>query len=301
MKVGFIGLGEQGAPMAERVLGAGHELLVYARRPEVRAHFAQLGAEVVGAPAGLGRCELVEVCVMDDQQVEDVLVGNGILEAMAPGGVAAVHSTVHPDTCRRLGAVAEKHGVGLVDAPVSGGARAARAGRLVVLVGGDGVVFERCRPVFDSMGVVIHLGPLGSGQLAKVINNAFFMVQMGMSFELVRLARELSIDLEGLARALPGCTGASWVMTQYAASSFTHLVPVLAGGREHTIHTLEKDFGIFEYLVGRGGLDGDLVRQLADYGLKLLHRGGELVYDPAVDLAEYRRRIAMLDSPVASS
>jgi len=91
MKVGFIGLGEQGAPMAERVLGAGHELLVYARRPEVRAHFAQLGAEVVGAPAGLGRCELVEVCVMDDQQVEDVLVGNGILEAMAPGGVAAVH------------------------------------------------------------------------------------------------------------------------------------------------------------------------------------------------------------------
>jgi 3-hydroxyisobutyrate dehydrogenase len=301
MKVGFIGVGDQGAPMAERVPGAGHELLVYARRPEVRARFAELGAEVVGAPAALGGCELVEVCVVDDQQVEEVLVGDGIIEAMAPGALVAIHSTIHPDTCRRLGEAAEKRGVGLLDAPVSGGARGARAGRLVTLVGGDRAAFERCRPVFEAFGVAIHLGPLGSGQLAKLLNNAFFTVQMGVSFELARVATEMGIDLEGLGRAVPGCTAASWVMARYAASGFTHLAPVLAPGREHTIQIFDKDLGIFDEVVSQRGLDAELVQRIAAYGLELLHRGGKLIYDPAVDLAEYTRRIAVLDSSMASA
>ena len=301
MKVGFIGAGEQGGPMAERVLDAGHELLVWDRREEVRAHFAQLGAKVVEAPAELGGCELVEVCVVNDQQVRDVLISDAVLEAMAPGAVVAVHSTVHPDTCRGLAEVAEKYGVGFLDAPVSGGAKGARASRLAVMVGGDRTVFERCHPVFKAFGVAIHVGPVGSGQLVKLLNNAFFTVQMGVSYELARLASEMSIDLEGLGRVLPGGTAASWVMSQYAASGFSHLAPLIAAGREHVIRMVEKDVALFDGVIHQRGLDARLVQRFTTYGLELLHRGGTLIYDPAVDLPEYRRRVAVLDSPTATA
>jgi 3-hydroxyisobutyrate dehydrogenase len=300
MKVGFIGVGNQGGPIAERVLGAGHELLVYDRRTEARAHFAELGAEVVGAPAELGECELVEVAVVNDQQVEEVLISNGLFEAMAPGAMVAVHSTIHPDTCSRLGKVAERHGVSYLDAPVSGGARGAQAGRLMLLAGGDRTVFERCRPVFESFGVPIYLGPVGSGQLAKLLNNAFFMVQIGVSFELARLARDMNIDMEGLARALPGCS-APRQMGHYAASGFTHLAPVIATGFEHLVQLLEKDVALFDSVIQQRGLEAELVQRIEAHGLELLHRGGPLVYDPAVDLTEYRRRIGVLDSSTAAA
>jgi 3-hydroxyisobutyrate dehydrogenase-like beta-hydroxyacid dehydrogenase len=301
MKVGFVGLGNMGASMAERVLGAGSELLVYDISAEARAHFAELGAKVVEGPAELGGCDLVEVCVVNDQQVEEVLVSDGLLEAMAPGAMVAVHSTVHPDTSGRLGELAERRGVGFLDAPVSGGARGAQAGRLVVFVGGDRTVFDRCRPVFESFGVPIFLGPVGSGQLVKLLNNAFFMVQIGVSFELARLAREMNIDLDGLGRALPGSTAATWVNSHYAASGFTHLAPVLATGPEHLVRLMEKDIALFDGVIHEKGLDAGLVPSIAAYGLELLHRGGPLIYDPAVDLAEYTRRIAVLDSPPATT
>jgi 3-hydroxyisobutyrate dehydrogenase len=235
--------------------------------------------------------------------VDEVLMSDGIIEAMAPGGLVAIHSTVHPDTCRRLGDVAEQRGLGLLDAPVTGGgAKAAREGRLVTMVGGDRAAFQRCRSVFETFGVAIYLGPLGSGELAKLLNNAFVTVQMGISFELVRLANEIGIDLEGLGRALPGCTAAGWIMARYAASGFTHLTLPLAGGRrEHAIRLLEKDVGIFDEVVNQRGLDAELVQRLSVHGLQILRRGGNLVYDPAVDLSEYTRRIAVLDSSLVSA
>jgi 3-hydroxyisobutyrate dehydrogenase len=282
--------------MAARVLEAGHELFVYARRPEARAMFAELGASVVGKPAELGACELVEVCVVDDGQVDDVLIGDGIMDALLPGGVVAVHSTVHPDTCRRLGEIAEGRGLGLVDAPVTGGGQAAREGRLVTLVGGERATYERCRPVFEAFGVAIYLGPLGSGALAKLLNNAFVAVQLGMSFEMARLASELGIDLEGLSRAIPGSTSAGWVMSRYAASGFSHLAPALGAGRDHVIGMLEKDVAEFEKVIEQRGLDARLVQLFSTHAHQLLRRGGPLVHDPAVDQAEYMRRIAILDS-----
>jgi 3-hydroxyisobutyrate dehydrogenase-like beta-hydroxyacid dehydrogenase len=96
---------------------------------------------------------------------------------------------VHPTTCRKLGGLAAASGVEVIDAPVSGGgAKAAREARTVTLVGGTVEADERCLPIFETFGVAIHLGPLGSGQLTKLLNNVFFTVQMGASYELVRLA-----------------------------------------------------------------------------------------------------------------
>lgn len=295
MRVGFIGLGDQGSPMAERVLAAGYELMVYARRPEVGRHFAELGADLAESPADLGRCDLIEVCVVDDAQVDDVLLRGGILETMMPGAIVAIHSTVHPETCRRLGEQAQRFEVEVLDAPVSGGgAKAAREAQLVTLVGGSIAAYDQVRPVFECFGSSIYLGPLGSGQLAKLLNNLFFAVQMGASYELVRLGIELGIDREGLSRALPGCTAASWVLERYAASGFTHLAPPIGGGHQHVLRLLEKDVSTFERVAAQLGVDAAMLQDVALHGIRTYRRGGELVFDSQIDIAEYTRRISVL-------
>ena len=169
-RVGFIGLGSQGAPMARRIIGAGYPVTLWARRPGTLEPFADTGAKTAGTPAELAAAsDLVCLCVTADADVEQVIAGEGgVLAALAEGGVIAVHSTVHPDTCRRLAAEAATRGIRLIDAPVSGGAPAASAGRLLVMVGGDEPTVEFCRPVFASYGdPVVHLGPLGAGLVTK--------------------------------------------------------------------------------------------------------------------------------------
>jgi 3-hydroxyisobutyrate dehydrogenase-like beta-hydroxyacid dehydrogenase len=111
---------------------------------------------------------------------------------MTPGSVIAIHSTVHPDTCRELAKNAESHGVSVIDAPVSGGGGAAAEGRLLVMVGGDAEVVERCRPVFETYAdPVVHLGDLGSGQTTKLLNNLLFTANLGTAAATLSLANEL--------------------------------------------------------------------------------------------------------------
>jgi 3-hydroxyisobutyrate dehydrogenase len=124
-RVGFIGLGSQGGPMARCIVEGGYPLTLWARRPESVEPFGDAAATVVGTPAEVGAAsDVVGICVVADADVEDVaLRPDGVLAGMAPGGVVAVHSTIHPDTCRRLAEQAAGRGVAVVDAPVSGGAR----------------------------------------------------------------------------------------------------------------------------------------------------------------------------------
>src|SRR5437763_7759081 len=137
-RVGFIGLGSQGGPMAAQIAASGMPLTVWARRPEALEPYAESGAIVAATPAELGAAsEVVGICVVADADVEDVVLrDDGVLAGMAAGGVIAVHSTVHPDTCRRLAEQAASRGVAVVDAPVGGGGGAAAERNLRVLVGG---------------------------------------------------------------------------------------------------------------------------------------------------------------------
>jgi 3-hydroxyisobutyrate dehydrogenase len=133
-RVGFIGLGSQGGPMARRIIEAGYPVTLWARRPATLEPFADTNAKTAGSPAELAAAsDLVCVCVRDDADTEEVV--DAVLGGLAAGGVIAVHSTVHPDTCRRLAERAQAGGVRLIDAPVSGGAPAAEAGRLLVMAG----------------------------------------------------------------------------------------------------------------------------------------------------------------------
>ena len=137
--------------MARRIIEAGYPVTLWARRPATLEPFADTSAKTAGSPAELAAAsDLVCVCVRDDADTEEVV--DAVLGGLAPGGVIAVHSTVHPDTCRRLAERAQAGGVRLIDAPVSGGAPAAAAGRLLVMVGGDEATVEFGRPVFASYG-----------------------------------------------------------------------------------------------------------------------------------------------------
>ena len=235
-RVGFIGLGSQGGPMARRIIEAGYPVTLWARRPATLEPFADTDAKIAGSPAELAAAsDLVCVCVRDDADTEEVV--DAVLGGLAAGGVIAVHSTVHPDTCRRLAVRAQAAGVRLIDAPVSGGAPAAQAGRLLVMAGGDEEAVEFCRPVFGSYGdPVVHLGPVGSGQVTKLLNNAAFTAHLGVAVSLLALGQSLGVDQLRLADVISHGSGNSFALERVAAAGGT-----LARIGQHAGHLLRKD------------------------------------------------------------
>lgn len=222
-RVGFIGLGSQGGPMARRIVEDGYPLTVWARRAASVEAFADTAAVVAATPAELGAAsDVVGVCVVADSDVEGVLLGpEGVLVGMAPGSIVAVHSTVHPDTCRRLAERAAERDVAVVDAPVSGGGIAASERRLLVMAGGEDEHVARCRPVFETFAdPVIHLGPLGSGQTAKLLNNLVFTAQISLALDIFSFADRLGVDGAALAQVLAHGSGGSRAAAILAATGF---------------------------------------------------------------------------------
>jgi 3-hydroxyisobutyrate dehydrogenase len=240
-RVGFIGLGSQGGPMARRIVEGGYPLTLWARRPESVEPFGDTAATVVGTPAEVGAAsDVVGICVVADADVEDVVLRpEGVLAGMARGGVVAVHSTIHPDTCRRLAEQAAGRGVAVVDAPVSGGGPAASEGKLLIMAGGDAEHVDRCRPVFATFGdPVVHLGPLGSGQMAKLLNNLVFTAQITVALDTFSFADRLGVDRAALAQVLAHGSGGSRVAAILSASGFD-----TTGMRRHA-GVLRKDVRI---------------------------------------------------------
>jgi 3-hydroxyisobutyrate dehydrogenase len=231
MRVGFIGLGSQGAPMARRIVDSGYDLTLWARRPATLEAFGDTAAKSAQSPAELASVsDLVCICVVGDDDVREVLHGDtGVLAGLTPGGIVAIHSTVHPDTCRELADSAAAHGVSLVDAPVSGGGPAAEAGTLLVMVGGDDEIAERCRPVFATYGdPIVHLGPLGSGQVTKILNNVLFTANLGAAISTLELGESLGLDRNRLCDVLNNGSATSKALTSIAGfgGSLNRLAPI---------------------------------------------------------------------------
>ena len=194
--VGFVGLGQIGRPMAQRLASAEVDLWVY----DVAAPATQEFSNVAESVGELGeRCDVVCVMVRDDAQVRDVL--DRLLATAKPGLVVAVHSTVHPDTVADLTAVAAARQVELLDAPVSGGAMAASDGTLAIMVGGPEPAYDMVKPVFDAMGsLVVRFGPVGAGTKAKLARNLLHFVAFTAVGEAQHLAESANLDLEELGR-----------------------------------------------------------------------------------------------------
>jgi len=201
-RIGFIGLGSMGAPMAKRLLDWPGGLTVCDMRAEAVTPFVEAGAEAAASAGELAaKCAVISVVVVDDAQVRQV-VGE-LLETAAPGTTVAVHSTISDSTAVELAARCADHGVELVDAPVSGGAPGANRGALAVMVGGSETAFARVREPFGCFGdLIVHAGPVGAGTRMKLARNLVHFVAFTAATEAQRLAEAAGLDITTLGKVV---------------------------------------------------------------------------------------------------
>jgi len=212
-RVGFIGLGIMGSRMAANLRAAGFELTVWSRTTDAAAAWAERhGAKLAASPAKLaGECEVVITMVVDGEQVESVLLGpEGVAAGAGKGLLCVDMSTISPTETRRLGSALGERGLRLVDAPVTGSSPRAEDGTLTIMAGGEKADVERAWPLFEAMGeLVVHVGPLGQGEMLKLINNAVAAANLVTVGQALLLARATDVDLDALQEVLSAGSGGS--------------------------------------------------------------------------------------------
>jgi 3-hydroxyisobutyrate dehydrogenase-like beta-hydroxyacid dehydrogenase len=253
--------------MARRIVEGGYPTTLWARKPATLEPFADTPAKIAESPAELAAAsDLVCLCVVGDADIEEITGDqHGLLAAMKPGSVIAVHSTVHPDTCRKLAKKAAAQGVSIIDAPVSGGGAAASQGRLMVMVGGDAEVVERCRPVFETYAdPVVHLGELGSGQTTKLLNNLLFTANLGTAAATLSLAQALGVSPDRLTEVVSRSSGNSFALNALGGIGGLERLGGLAGT------LLQKDVRLVVDLAEQAAAQGGAVLDAADAALTLM-------------------------------
>ncbi|HKI57285.1 MAG TPA: NAD(P)-dependent oxidoreductase [Trueperaceae bacterium] len=242
MRIGFIGLGTMGAPMARRLLEAGFDLSVHNRTREREEPLAALGARRAATPRECARDrELVITMVSDTPDVQAVVLGEeGAVEGMDASTVLVDMSTISPATTRLIAAALGDHGVAMLDAPVSGGSEGAEKGTLSIMVGGDAGVLERARPVLEVLGrTITHVGPIGSGQVTKAVNQVIIAGTYAAVAEGLALAMAAGIDVEAAHAAVSGGAAGSWGLTNRGPNMIHDHYPLGFRTRLH-----RKDLGI---------------------------------------------------------
>ena len=202
---GVIGVGTMGGPIAGHLLQKGYAVTVYDVKRELAEDLGKKGARPARAPKEVAaNSELTLVIVVDDAQVKEVCLGEeGALEGAQSGSIVAICSTVHPSTCREVGEEARARGIHVLDSPMVRGVWAALEGKLLLMVGGDARVLDRCRPALSAFASdVCHLGELGSGQVGKIVNNLILWACLMATKEGLNLARSQGMDLGVLREAL---------------------------------------------------------------------------------------------------
>ena len=218
MRVGFIGLGIMGKPMARNLTRAGHALTLYARRPETLRDLIEAGATLASSPAEVARLtEVVITMLPNAPEVEEVVLGaQGVLNGAQPGAIVVDMSTIAPAASRHLAAACGARGMAFLDAPVSGGSVGAERGTLTIMAGGDASAFDRCRPLFEAMGrpeTIFHVGPSGSGEVVKLANNILCGVIAAATAEALTLGVKNGVDVPTLATIIGVSSGASWQLS----------------------------------------------------------------------------------------
>ncbi|HVL81045.1 MAG TPA: NAD(P)-dependent oxidoreductase [Actinomycetota bacterium] len=264
-RIGFVGLGTMGAPMARNLLSAGFAVTVHNRTRVKEEPLAALGAARAATPADAARdAEAVVVIVSDTPDVEQVLFGpGGVVSGAGPGTVVIDMSTISPGATRSFGSRLAEAGLELVDAPVSGGSEGAEAATLTVMVGGDPTVIGRVRPVFEAVGSkVTHVGPLGAGQAAKAVNQVIVGGMYLAVAEGVALAEGSGLDVERVLEAIGSGACRSWVLENRSRNMVERRHPL---GFRLALH--RKDLGIALDEARRANVNlplSDLVAHLED-------------------------------------
>ena len=242
MRVGFVGLGTMGGAMAANAARAGFEVSAWNRTPGRAPELEELGVHLRESAAVVAaNSDVVITIVSDTPDVEAVLFGpEGVAEGAAPGTLVVDMSTISPsatrDFAQRLGA----EGVGMLDGPVSGGSEGAKKGTLSIFIGGNARDLERARPVLESLGTTItHVGPIGSGQAVKAVNQVILAgTYLGVAEGIV-LALKSGLDVEQVVGALSGGAAQSWVLANRSGRMTVNDYPL---GFKVSLH--RKDLGI---------------------------------------------------------
>ena len=254
---GFIGLGSQGAPMARRMIDAGYETHIWARREASLDPYRHTAAKFAASVEDLGRvADHVGLCVVNDHDVREI--ADRLLPQMRAGSILAIHSTIHPETCRAVAAQAAQHGIHVLDAPVSGGSPAAEAGELTIMAGGDPEILARARAVFETFGgLIVHLGDVGTGQYVKLINNSLFVANLGLADAALAAAEALGIDQANLVDLLKASSGRSFALDVRARMENP-------AGFRHGGALLRKDIGLLGQVLGTGHAAADRLAHAAE-------------------------------------
>ncbi len=215
-KVGFIGLGIMGMPMARNLLKAGFAMVAYNRTSAKAEQLVKGGAGKANSPGELARgCPVVITIVSDTPDVEEVILGrDGVIEGVKPGSVVIDMSTISPQATREMAVRLKEKGAAMLDAPVSGGDIGALNATLSIMVGGDVEVFQRCRPILAAMGKsIVHVGPNGMGQTVKLMNQILVVGNLNAVAEALLFAQKSGADLEKAISAVKDGAAGSWQLS----------------------------------------------------------------------------------------
>ncbi len=215
-RIGFIGLGIMGKPMAMNLIRAGFPLTVYNRTASRMTPLIEAGAQSAESPEEVARnSDVIITIVTDTPDVQDVILGDhGVLHGAARDSVVIDMSTISPHVTREIARKLNKKSIHMLDAPVSGGDTGAHAGTLAIMIGGDQDIVERCRPVFEAMGKTItHVGANGMGQTVKLCNQILVTVTNMAVCEAVRFARQAGVDPHAMIKATEQGAAGSWQLS----------------------------------------------------------------------------------------
>jgi 3-hydroxyisobutyrate dehydrogenase len=242
MRVGFVGLGTMGGAMAANVARAGFPVTAWNRSPGRTGALAELGIRLAPTAAGVAAgSDVIVTIVSDTPDVEAVLFGTaGVADGAVAGSLVIDMSTISPSATRDFASRLQSNGVAMLDAPVSGGSEGARQGTLSIFVGGSAEDLERARPVLATMGTTItHVGPIGSGQAVKAVNQVILAgAYLGVAEGIV-LAIKSGLDVTQVVAALSGGAAQSWVLANRSGRMLENDYPL---GFRLALH--RKDLGI---------------------------------------------------------
>lgn len=214
-RIGFIGLGIMGAGMASNLVAKGHDVVVWNRTASRMEPLVVAGASAVTSPAEVGRlCPVVMICVSDTPDVDAILRSDeGLLAGLSSGSLVIDHSTINPDATVEFAEEVAAVGGSWIDAPVSGGSEGAANGTLSIMVGGSDRDVDRARSYMDAFGTTItHVGPVGSGQQVKIVNQILVVVTQLAVSEALLFAQAAGLDLDATLGAVKGGAAGSWML-----------------------------------------------------------------------------------------
>lgn len=261
MRVGFIGIGEMGIEIVKRLSEAGFDPFVLDRKGIHSQELAALGIRSSSSAIEISReCDVVYICVLTDQQVNDVALGEmGVIAEMHGGGRIIVHTTCSPLTLEAMAREGAMKGIQVIDAALSGGPRDIAVGRLTLFIGATAEELEFVRPLISSYAeVIVHAGQVGCGQRVKLVNNALFTAHIGLAADALRLGHDLGVTEEVLLAALPHASGRSFAVEIMAASGSLEISTAAVG------RFVAKDVRVVQDVAGLMGSDLGVLGQVID-------------------------------------